>query len=81
MTRALLRIFLHTQEKIFFLKDYFELIKTHMILTHESPLKIMKIAFYFILKALFVIKIFKFLKNGLLRKANLISKFMTSQPG
>ena len=41
----------------------------------------MKIAFYFILKALFVIKIFKFLKNGLLRKANLISKFMTSQPG
>ena len=28
---------------------------------NESPLKMMKNAFYFILKALFVIKIFKFL--------------------
>ena len=27
----------------------------------ENPLKMMKIAFYFVLKALFVLKIFKFL--------------------
>ena len=31
----------------------------------ESPLKIMKNAFYFILKALFVVKIFKFLSRCL----------------
>ena len=31
------------------------------ILEPESPLKLMKNAFYFILKALFVLKIFKFL--------------------
>ena len=42
--------------------------------------------FYFILKALFVLKIFKYLpiwscrKNGLIRKIRLISKLMTSQP-
>ena len=44
---------------------------------------------YFILKALFVLEIFKFLswlfgrveKNGLIRETRLISKFMTSQPG
>ena len=30
-------------------------------LANESPLKIMKNAFYFTLKALFVLKIFKFL--------------------
>ena len=49
----------------------------------------MKNAFYFILKALFVLKIFKLLswlfghvkKPGLIRKIRLISKFMTSQPG
>ena len=28
---------------------------------HENPLKIMKNAFYFMLKALFVLKVFKFL--------------------
>ena len=38
----------------------------------ESPLKVMKNGFYFILKALFVLKI---------RKIRLTSKFMTSQPG
>ena len=45
-------------------------------------------AFYFILKGLFVLKIFKFLswllvvcKNNLIRKIRLILKFMTSQPG
>ena len=55
----------------------------------ESPSKMMKNAFYFILKALFVLKLFKFLsrlfwscrKNGLIRKLRLISKFMLSQPG
>ena len=49
----------------------------------------MKSAFYFILKALFVLKIFNFLsllfghveKNGLVRKLSLISKFMTLQTG
>ena len=47
-----------------------------------------KNAFYIILKALFVFKIFKFLfwlfghieKNSLIRKIRLILKFMTSQP-
>ena len=54
----------------------------------ESPFKIIKNVFYFILKALFVLKIFVFVttfwsyrKNGLIRKMRLISKFMTSQPG
>ena len=48
----------------------------------------MKNAFHFILKALFVLKIFKFLswlfgqtQNSLIRKERLISKFMVSQPG
>ena len=49
----------------------------------------MKNAFYFILKALLVLKIFKVLswlfghvgKNGLNRKRRLTSKVMTSQPG
>ena len=54
----------------------------------ESPLKIMKNAFYFVLKALFDLKIFKFChefwscgKNGLIRKMSLTSKIMTSRPG
>ena len=46
-------------------------------------------AFYFILKALFIIKIFQFFvttfwscrENGLIRKIRLTSKFMASQPG
>ena len=49
----------------------------------------MKIYFYFILKALFIFKIFKFLSwlfwpitgHGLLGKLRLISKLMTSQSG
>ena len=47
-----------------------------------------KNAFYFTSKALFVLKIFEFClyflvvqQNGLIRKVRLISKFMTSQPG
>ena len=45
-------------------------------------------AFYFMLKALFVLKIFKLssllfchVENGWIRKMRLISKCMTSQPG
>ena len=56
-------------------------------LTAESPLKMMKNAFYFTVKALFVLKLFKFLsrlfcrvKKGLIRKIRLIPEFMTSQP-
>ena len=48
----------------------------------------MKIAFYFTLKALFFLKIFKFflwlsdhVQNSLIRKIMLISKFVTSQTG
>ena len=48
----------------------------------------MKNTFYFILKALFILKIFKFLswdfghvENSLIRHRRLISKFMMSQPG
>ena len=52
-------------------------------------MKMMKNAFYFIFKALFILKIFKFLsgllgyveKKGLIRKIRLVSKFMTSQSG
>ena len=55
----------------------------------ESPLKMMKNVFYFIVKALFVLKIFKFFsrhfghigkKPDLIRKIRSFSKFMTSQP-
>ena len=46
-------------------------------------------AFYFILKALFILEIFQFFvttfwscrENGLIRKVRLTSKFMASQPG
>ena len=54
---------------------------------NESLLKMMENAFYFTLKALFVLEIFKFLsrlfvyvkKTGLIRIIRLVSKFMTSQ--
>ena len=55
---------------------------------NETSSKLMKSAFYFILKALFVLKTFKFLscffscrKSSLIRKIRLISKFIMSQPG
>ena len=58
------------------------------LLATESPLKVMKNAFYFTLKAPFVLKIFKFLsvlfdyvEKRLDRKIRLIAKFVTSQPG
>ena len=55
----------------------------------QSLLKMMKNAFYFILKALSILKIFKFLsrhfghvwKMAWLNRLKLTSKFMTSQPG
>ena len=59
-------------------------------LVTESPLKMMKNdAFYFTLKAVFVLKIFKFLaslighveKNDSIGKISLTSKSMTSQSG
>ena len=64
--------------------------KNFVICFIESPLKMIKNAFYFILKAPFVFNILKFLsylnfwscrKNGLIEKIFLTSKFMTSQPG
>ena len=62
--------------------------KTCVICLIESPLKLMKNAFYFILKAYFVLKIYKFLsrlfghvgKTARLR-ITITSKFMTSRPG
>ena len=61
--------------------------KKSFIYFNESPLKMIKNAFYFILRALFVLKIFKFLswlsghveKTGLIRNMGWTSKFMTSQ--
>ena len=57
-------------------------------LANESPLKMMKNAFYFTLKVLFVLKIIKVLswvlgdaEKRLDHKDTLISKLMTSQPG
>ena len=55
-------------------------------LATESSLKVMENAFYFTLKALFVLKIFKFdffvmQKNVLIKKKSSTSKFMTSEPG
>ena len=53
-----------------------------------KALKMMKNAFNFTSKALFILKIFKLLywplghyKNGLIKKIRLISNFMMSQPG
>ena len=63
--------------------------KSLFLLSNESSLKTMKNAFYFLLKIVFVLKIFKFLiftflvkwENGLMRKLRLISKFMTLLSG
>ena len=54
-----------------------------------NPFKMLEHDFYIILKALFVLKIFRFLfwfflsfkNNSLIRKITLTLKFMTSQPG
>ena len=63
--------------------------KKFIISFNESPSKMMKNDFYFILKALYALKIFKFLswlfghveKTASLEKKRLILKSMTSQPG
>ena len=54
----------------------------------ESPLKMMKNAFYFTSKAVSVLNTFSFCLdflvmylNGLIKKISLISNFMTTQPG
>ena len=56
-------------------------------LATESSLKMVKNAFYFTLKAFFILKIFKFLywlfghaEKCLIKKISLILKIMTSQP-
>ena len=64
------------------------LIKNCYICFNGSSLKMMKGAFYFILKATFVLRILKLFfltfwscrKNSFSRKIRTISKFMTSQP-
>ena len=61
--------------------------KVDFIYFNENSLKMINSGFYFILKALFVLEIFKFLprpflilmENGLIRKLSQISKFMASQ--
>ena len=63
--------------------------KKKIICFNDKPSKMMKDTFYFILKALFVLKIFRRLpwlfghaeKKGLIKKIRLTLKFMTSQPG
>ena len=63
--------------------------KKKIVSVAESPLKTMKNIYCFILKALFVLKMFKCLpwffghieKNGLIWKIMLMSDFMTSQHG
>ena len=61
--------------------------KVGFICLNESPLKMMKNAFYFIVKDLFVLRIFKYFmtflscRKGLIRKSTLISKFMTPLTG
>ena len=62
--------------------------KKYFTCFNESPLKIIKNGFYFVIKPLFALKIFKFLslqfgnvgKNDLIREIKLTSKLMTSQP-
>ena len=45
------------------LKSDFHLPKKCFICFNESPLKMMKNAFYFVIKAFFVLKIFKFFQH------------------
>ena len=57
------------------------------LLATEIPSKILKYAFYFTLKALFVLKVLKYFstfrsckKNSFIRNIRLIPNLMTSQP-
>ena len=52
------------------------------IFDNRKPFKIEENAFYFTLKALFVVMTFwSYIKNDSIRKKRLISKSMTYQPG
>ena len=71
-----------------FIKNMFHQWHTLRSETIFGNWKPFKNAFYFPSKTLFVLKIFKFLsdflvvhRNGLIKKIQLISNFMTSQPG
>ena len=82
---SLILFSLHTKD---LLKPDSHLLKQCFIWFNESPLKMMKNVFYFIWRAFFVLERFKYLswlfshiKNGLIRRISLISKFMTLQPG
>ena len=61
--------------------------KSLLYLLEKKPFNNEEKRFYFILKALFVLKLFvvltfwSFRKNGMIRKIRLILKFMTSQLG
>ena len=62
--------------------------KSSFICLNERPLKKMKNAFYFMLKAIFVprylnvtLHFWAHRENGLIRNIRLISKFMTSEHG
>ena len=57
---VIIRYFFHIKEKTVF-KIELSPFKKCYICFNESPLKMTKNVFYFILKALFVLKIFKFL--------------------
>ena len=74
-----------TYSKILYVKDLLSGLRR--FLAAESPLKMLKNDFYFMLKALFVLKIFNFLywifghvEKRLGKKAKVL-KFMTSQTG
>ena len=78
-------IFKKLKPLFFYLKSDPHLPKKNIFICfNESALKVIKNAFYSILKALFVLKIFKFLSwvfRYVEKTAWLVSKFMTSQPG
>ena len=76
-------------DKFFLLKsDSHHRPKNVFIFFNDSPSKVMKNAFYFIFKVLFVLKVFKYMswlfghveKMAWFRNKRLISKFVTSQP-
>ena len=96
---TLKRFELHSLKKVLFhvaktwyylecvLKGALSTLRSETIFGNWKPFKMMKNAFYFTSKVVFVLKIFKFLFdflvmywNGLINKTRLIWNFMTSQP-
>ena len=75
-----------SSKKIEDFHSYFFMFSKTSSLLVETPLKMMENAFYFILKALFILNVFQFLiwlfvhVDGLIRKIRLVSKFMASEP-